>query len=101
MGLDHPVDYKMDLLMPVMDGLAATPPGQRVRARAEVIAVEGRKVTLHVQAWDESELIGEDPHPLRDRRGALYGAGVGQVIAGYPYIQFSCWTSDDQEVDFW
>jgi predicted thioesterase len=42
--------------------LAATPPGQRVRARAEVTAVEGRKVTLHVQAWDESELIGKGTH---------------------------------------
>lgn len=42
--------------------LAATPLGQLVRARAEVKAVEGRKVTFLVQAWDERELIGEGKH---------------------------------------
>ena len=42
--------------------LAATPPGQQVRARAEVSGVEGRKVTFNVQAWDERELIGEGTH---------------------------------------
>ncbi|NLH07039.1 MAG: thioesterase family protein [Chloroflexi bacterium] len=42
--------------------LAATPLGQQVRARAEVIAVNGREVTFHVQAWDEHELIGEGEH---------------------------------------
>jgi fluoroacetyl-CoA thioesterase len=42
--------------------LAATPPGQQVRARAEVTAVEGRKVTFQVQAWDERERIGEGTH---------------------------------------
>ncbi len=42
--------------------LAATPVGQQVRARAEVTAVEGRQVTFNVQAWDESELIGEGTH---------------------------------------
>ena len=42
--------------------LAATPPGQQVRARAEVTAVDGRKVTFQVQAWDEQEQIGEGTH---------------------------------------
>jgi fluoroacetyl-CoA thioesterase len=42
--------------------LAATPPGQQVRARAEVVEVDGRKVTFRVQAWDERELIGEGTH---------------------------------------
>jgi fluoroacetyl-CoA thioesterase len=42
--------------------LAATPPGQQVRARAEVLAVAGRKVTFKVQAWDEHEIIGEGTH---------------------------------------
>jgi len=42
--------------------LAATPLGQQVRARAEVIAVDGRKVTFKVQAWDEKEPIGEGTH---------------------------------------
>jgi predicted thioesterase len=42
--------------------VAATPPGQQVRARAEVVGVEGRKVTFKVQAWDECELIGKGTH---------------------------------------
>jgi predicted thioesterase len=42
--------------------LAATPLGQRVRARAEVVEVDGRQVTFQVQAWDESELIGKGTH---------------------------------------
>jgi fluoroacetyl-CoA thioesterase len=42
--------------------LAATPVGMTVRARAELIAVDGRKLTFKVQAWDETELIGEADH---------------------------------------
>ncbi len=42
--------------------LAATPPGARVRALAEVTGVDGRKVTLDVRAWDETEQIGAGTH---------------------------------------
>jgi fluoroacetyl-CoA thioesterase len=42
--------------------LAATPPGQTVRAQATITAIEGRQVTLAVQAWDTHELIGEGTH---------------------------------------
>jgi len=42
--------------------LAATPVGMKVHARAELIAVEGRKLVFKVQAWDEVELIGEADH---------------------------------------
>ena len=42
--------------------LAATPPGDAVRARAEVIAVEGRQIALRVEAWDEHEQIGAGVH---------------------------------------
>ncbi len=42
--------------------LAATPIGQEVRARAEVIEVNGRRVTFSIQAWDEQEKIGEGTH---------------------------------------
>ncbi len=42
--------------------LAATPLGEQVRARAEVVAVDGRQITFRVQAWDEHELIGEGSH---------------------------------------
>jgi len=42
--------------------LAATPVGMRVRAQAELIAVEGRKLTFRVEADDEVEKIGEGEH---------------------------------------
>ena len=42
--------------------LAATPVGMKVRARAELLEVNGRKLTFNVHAWDEEELIGEAKH---------------------------------------
>ena len=42
--------------------LAATPVGMKVRARAELTAVNGRKLAFRIQAWDEAELIGEAAH---------------------------------------
>ena len=42
--------------------LAATPVGMKVRAHAELREVSGRKLTFHIQAWDEVELIGEASH---------------------------------------
>jgi fluoroacetyl-CoA thioesterase len=42
--------------------LAATPVGAMVRARAELIAINGRKLAFKIQAWDEVELIGEADH---------------------------------------
>ncbi len=42
--------------------LAATPVGMRVRARAELTRVEGRRLFFNVEAWDEVEKIGEGTH---------------------------------------
>ena len=42
--------------------LAATPIGKRVRAEAEVIDVDKRRVMFTIKAWDEHELIGEATH---------------------------------------
>lgn len=42
--------------------LAATPVGMNIRARSEVTAVEGRRVSFQVQAWDDKEKIGEGTH---------------------------------------
>lgn len=42
--------------------LAATPVGMRVRARAELTAVEGRKLIFTIEAWDEQEKVGEALH---------------------------------------
>ena len=41
---------------------AATPLGMEVRAQTEVIAVEGRKITFKLEAFDEKEKIGEAVH---------------------------------------
>lgn len=42
--------------------LAPTPIGMRVTARSELVAVEGRKLTFHVEAFDEEKKIGEGTH---------------------------------------
>lgn len=42
--------------------LAATPVGMYAHARAELTAVDGRKLTFHIEAWDEVEPIGEAVH---------------------------------------
>lgn len=42
--------------------LAATPLGMQARFRAEVVAVEGRRVRFRVEAWDEVEKIAEGEH---------------------------------------
>jgi predicted thioesterase len=42
--------------------VAATPVGMRARARAELLAIEGRRLRFKVEAWDERELIGDGTH---------------------------------------
>lgn len=42
--------------------IVATPVGMKVRARAEVLRVEGRTVFLKVEAHDEKDLIGDGLH---------------------------------------
>ena len=42
--------------------LATTPVGMQVRARAELTAVDGRKLSFQIDAWDELEKIGEALH---------------------------------------
>ena len=39
--------------------LAATPIGMNVTARAELLEVEGRRLTFRIEAFDELEKIGE------------------------------------------
>ncbi|HEY88149.1 MAG TPA: thioesterase family protein [Thermoflexia bacterium] len=45
-----------------MQHLAPTPVGMEVRLRAEVLSVEGRRLRLHVEAWDAVERIGVCEH---------------------------------------
>lgn len=42
--------------------LAATPLGQRVRATAELIEIDGRRLVFRVDAHDEKQKIGEGLH---------------------------------------
>ena len=42
--------------------LAPTPVGMRVRGRAELLEVEGRRLVFRVEAWDEVEQIGKATH---------------------------------------
>jgi predicted thioesterase len=42
--------------------LAATPLGMTVTARAELVTVEGRRLTFRVEAFDEVEKVGEGTH---------------------------------------
>lgn len=45
-----------------MQHLAATPVGMGVTVRAEVIAVDGRRVRFSIKAWDARECIGTCIH---------------------------------------
>jgi len=42
--------------------LAATPIGMKVRFRAELVSIEGRRLTFKVEAWDEVEKVAEGEH---------------------------------------
>jgi fluoroacetyl-CoA thioesterase len=42
--------------------VAATPPGHRVRAEAEVTKSEGRRLEFRVRAFDETEEVGSGSH---------------------------------------
>jgi predicted thioesterase len=42
--------------------MAATPVGMQVRFRAELLEVDGRRLRYKVEAWDETEKIGEGEH---------------------------------------
>lgn len=58
--------------------LAPTPVGSQVRARAEIIAIDGIKVDLAVQARDEHELVGDGVH----RRVVIEEARFLNRVAG-------------------
>jgi fluoroacetyl-CoA thioesterase len=42
--------------------LAATPLGQHVRATAELIEIDGRRLVFKVEAYDEKQKIGDGQH---------------------------------------
>ncbi|MGC1677847.1 MAG: thioesterase family protein [Candidatus Binataceae bacterium] len=56
--------------------MAATPPGHRVRAEAEVVKCEGRRLEFKVRAFDETEQIGSGTH----RRAAIDAAKFSERL---------------------
>jgi len=61
-----------------IDHLSATPVGMTVWAESEVTAVDGRKITLKVTAYDGKGLIGEGTHQrfiVSDERFLAKAAG--------------------------
>ena len=63
-AVDHllPEDYRPVGVHVDVRHLAATPLGMTVRARAELIEVNGRMLAFRVEAFDELEKIGEGLH---------------------------------------
>lgn len=58
--------------------LAATPVGMAVRGEAELIAVEGRRLTFAVAAYDQVEKIAEGTHQRVVVDEARFLAGVAK-----------------------
>ncbi len=63
-AVDHllPEGYKTVGILVNVRHLAATPMGMKVRVRAELAEVDGRRLVFHVQAHDEVERVGEGEH---------------------------------------
>ena len=55
---------------------AATPPGHRVRADAELVNAEGRRLEFKVSAFDEAEQVGSGIH----RRAVIDAAKFNERI---------------------
>jgi predicted thioesterase len=63
-AVDHllPAGYRTVGVHVDVRHLAATPLGMTVRARAELLEVEGRKLTFRVEAFDDVEKVGDGTH---------------------------------------
>lgn len=58
--------------------LAATPPGMTLTIKGEVIAVEGRRVTFRVEAWDGIDRIAHGTHARMLIDPARFNARVAE-----------------------
>jgi predicted thioesterase len=61
---------------------AATPIGMRVRAIAELVAVDGRTLTFRVEARDDKEPIGDGSHQRVVVNVARFDARVQKKLGG-------------------
>jgi fluoroacetyl-CoA thioesterase len=61
--------------------LAATPPGLTVRVRAEVVAVQGRKISFRAEAHDDLDLIARGTHERHVIDAARFNARVADKLA--------------------
>ncbi|MBE0449396.1 MAG: thioesterase family protein [Clostridia bacterium] len=59
-GLDS--DYSTVGMSVDVVHVAATPTGQKVKAVAELVGIEGKRLTFKIEAYDEIEKIGEGRH---------------------------------------
>lgn len=62
--------------------LAATPLGMEIRVKTEVIAVDGRKLTFQLEAYDEVEKIGEATHERFIIQADKFNARVAEKAKG-------------------
>ncbi len=58
--------------------MAATPLGMEIRVKTEVVAVEGRKLTFRLEAYDAVEKIGEANHERFIIQAAKFNARVAE-----------------------
>lgn len=58
--------------------LAPTPIGMEVVATAELLAVEGRRLTFHVEVHDPVELVGEGTHERAIVNVEKFGERIAQ-----------------------
>ena len=61
--------------------LAATPPGMTIRVQAEVIAVQGRKISFRAVAQDEFDPVAEGTHERHVIDAARFNARVADKTA--------------------
>lgn len=62
--------------------LAATPLGMEIRVKTEVTAVDGRKLTFQLEAYDEVEKIGEATHERFIIQADKFNARVAEKAKG-------------------
>ena len=60
---------------------AATPVGMRLRAEAELVAIDGRTLTFRVAAYDERERVGDGTHTRVVVNVARFDARVQAKLA--------------------